>query len=150
MKHKMVLIAGMLASCAPIYGSGRVDTPRMQGRVWALQRLQGERVAVRPENAATLRLNPDRTVSGTVACNDTSSAQLQWRGMPGDKRGSFDMLGRGPGITTTVLCGDRKAVAIGNRFWSLIETARAWSVDRGDLVIEFADGSEAHLIPLGR
>lgn len=143
-----MLIAGLLAACAPANTLNRVDMHPVPGPVWALRTLQGERVTVRPGNAATVRLGADHTVSGTVGCNSTSFAKLRWLGSPSEKQGTFDRSGRGAGITTTVGCGDREALEIGNQFWDLLETARVWSVDRHDLVIEFADGSKARLILL--
>jgi len=139
---RMAPVVGMLASCVPMGEPAHVDRPPH----WALQTLQGERMTDRPGRAATLTLNADHSVGGTVGCNSTSSAKLRWWGALEEKRGSFDRSGRGAGITTTALCRDREAEAIGNRFWALMETARAWSVDDRDLVIAFADGSEARLI----
>ena len=98
--------------------------------------------------AATLRLNPDRTVTGTWACNDVGPGKLRWAGASGGSRGTIDADGTGPGIVTVVGCGDASAVATADRFWRLMDTARAWSVDRGGLSITFADGSGAHLVPV--
>lgn len=147
---RTVLIAIGLAGCGTVRQTDRVAAPRPLERQWVLQTLQGDRVQRRPEKVATLKFHPDRTVGGTIACNSTSSAKLRWLEAPGKMRGTFDMYGRGAGITTTVGCNDKEAEAIAGRFWNLMETARTWSVERHVLIIAFTDGSEARLIPLRR
>ncbi len=97
---------------------------------------------------ATLRFNPDRTVTGTSACNDVGPGKLQWASAPGKLRGTVNADGTGAGIVTVVGCGDTSAVVTADRFWRLMDTARTWSVDRGSLSINFADGSGAYLVPV--
>lgn len=142
---QFVLAAVMLTACAQVRES---EGSANRDQIWTLQMLDGERLTGRQGSVVTLRLNPDRTIGGTAACNSTSSAKLRWTEEPGAMRGAFDRLGQGAGISTTALCGDREAVAIANRFWDSMETARTWSVDRGRLLIKFADRSEAHLVLL--
>lgn len=139
---RFVLVTMMLAACAPVQESPGVASTSAD-RVWTLQTLRGDKLTT---NVVTLKLNPDRSISGTAACNSTSSAKLRWLGEPGATHGVFDRLGQGAGISTTALCRDRDAVAIAVRFWDSMETARAWFIDGRNLVIEFADGSQANLV----
>ena len=142
-------VAALLAACAPVEKAG-FQAADLSEPVWALQTLQGERVPRALGQVATLKLNTDHSVSGTIACNSMGAGRLRWLGAPGEKQGTFDMGGHGAGIMTTGLCLDREAVTIASRFRDLLDRAQGWSIDRRGLVIRFADGSQAHLVAMRR
>lgn len=147
MKRALVTVA-MLTGCTSMHQPPPVVWFGHPAQVWALQSLQGERVKGRPGYVATVRLNSDLSVSGTRACNSISSAKLRWFAIEESARGGFDLRGQGAGITTTALCKDAAATATADRFWELMETARAWSMDQNELTIFLGDGSEARLLSL--
>ena len=101
-------------------------------------------------DVATLRFNPDRTVTGTWACNSVGPGKLKWLSIPGLMHGTLATDGASEGIITSVGCGNARAMTISNRFWLQMETARKWSIDHQGLSVSFADGSSARLVSAER
>ncbi len=148
--RRALLVAAALTACTPVREPPSVVWFGNPAQVWALQTLQGEQVTERTGYIATIRMNPDHTVSGTAVCNSTSSAKLRWNVTDQGRQGTFNRLGSGAGITTTVGCNDPAAYATAGRFWTLMEAARSWSIHHDQLTIVFEDASEARLALLKR
>lgn len=91
-----LLITVMLAGCTSLPETPSVVWIGSPAQVWELTVIQGQPVEKRARYAATLRLNPDHTVFGTLACNSISSAKLQWEGQLGKRQGSFNRMGTVP------------------------------------------------------
>ncbi|WP_457355795.1 META domain-containing protein [Sphingomonas sp. UYP23] len=141
-----LLVVGVLAAFAPDAG---VTHPAERGpsdHVWILQKLQSERVIKRGLEIATLRFNPDHTVTGTWACNSVGPGKLTWTSIPGQTHGKLATGGASAGIITAVGCGNVRAMDLASRFWLQMETAHKWSIDHRGLSIRFADGSSARFL----
>lgn len=65
MTNLALLVVGVFAAFAPGVGVTRPAERRLLNHVWVLQKLQSERVIKRGMEVATLRFNPDHTVTGT-------------------------------------------------------------------------------------
>lgn len=145
-----VLITAALAGCSTVREPWPAVWRGNPAEVWGLQSVQGERVGERPGYTATIRFNPDRTISGTAACNGVSSGKLRWNNAEGETRGTFNQAGHGDAIMTTAGCRDPEASVVAGKFWSLLEEARTWRIQEDRLTITFDDGSEALLVRLSR
>lgn len=146
MTNLALLVVGIFAAFASDAG---VTHPAERGpsdHVWVLQKLQNERVIRRGVEVATLRFNSDHTVTGTWACNSVGPGKFKWATIPGQMHGKLATDGTGAGIITVVGCGNARVVAIANRFWRRMETAREWSVDHRGLTVRFSDESSARFV----
>jgi heat shock protein HslJ len=115
--------------------------------VWALRSLQGRRIYRSAREVVTLRLLPDHSVAGTASCNSIGGLELTWIAST-YRRGTFRRDSSQPTIMTQAGCPNAAEVAMAGRFWTLMTGARAWGIDRGDLVIRFGDGTTALLKPI--
>ncbi|MGY2733813.1 hypothetical protein [Sphingomonas sp. UYP23] len=146
MTNLALLVVGMFAVLAPDAGVTRPTEREPSDHVWVLQKLPSERVIKRGMEVATLRFNPDHTVTGSWACNSVGPGKLKWASIPGQMHGKLATAGASAGIITVVGCGNARIVAIANRFWLRIDTAREWSIDHRGLSVRFADGSSARFV----
>lgn len=144
MTNLALLVVGVFAA----FSSG-VTHPAGRGpsdHIWVLQKLQSERAIKRGMDVATLRFNPDHTVTGTWACNSVGPGKLKWASIPEQMHGKLATDGAGAGIITVVGCGNARIVAVANRFWLRMETVREWFIDHRGLSVRFADGSSARFV----
>lgn len=143
------LLLPVLAGCAPTTPSGlQAGHGSMTTSIWALRSLQDRTVPrTRPE-AVTLRLSPDHGVTGTASCNHVGGKELTWVAST-DTEGTFSRDPSQPTITTVVACNDVATTETVSRFWTSMTDARRWSIDHGNLVIRFGDGTTALLKAIG-
>lgn len=64
MKRVTLMVAGFSAACSPVPKATHISSFGGPDRGWVLKTLQGERL---PNGIATVRLNPDHSVTGTSA-----------------------------------------------------------------------------------
>lgn len=137
-----------LAGCAPATRTAlQAGRGSVTASVWALRSLQDRTVPRSRHEAVTLRLSPDHGITGTASCNDVGGKELTWAALT-DTEGTFVRDPGQPTIMTVVGCNDVAATETAGRFWKLMTSARGWSIDRGDLVIRFADDTTALLKPI--
>lgn len=146
MAKRALLVVGMFAAFAPDAGVAHPAERGPSDHVWVLQKFQDERVIKRGMEVATLRFNSDHTVTGTWACNSIGPGKLKWENISGQMHGKLATDGASAGIITVVGCDNARVVAIANRFWRRMETAREWSIDHKGLSVRFADGSSARFV----
>ena len=119
-------------------GGPRREPSALAGSTWELVRL-GNEVAPRSRTPpAVVTFAPDGSVHGSEACNDTGGT-VRWtdRGFAPTREEGRERTAMG--------CGDERAVAFGDRFWSLLREARTWRRVGESLLIQLRDGSEAEL-----
>lgn len=144
-----VLILPALPGCTPTAPSAHPSGYQsLTGSVWALRSLQSRDIPRFRREAVTLRLLPDHGIAGTASCNSVGGREFTWTATT-DSVGSLARDPSQPTITTVVGCNDVVTMQIANQFWTLMTKAREWSIDRGDLLISFDDGTMAVLKSLG-
>jgi|SRR5436305_1229348 hypothetical protein len=144
----LMLVTAALAGCASVPGATGLSRSEVVNRVWTLRTLQGERLS--GQRIATLRLDYDGAVTGTLACNTLGPSKLRWTRLPPGSHGTIDTGGAGAGIITTAKCGNTSAVRTADRFWQLMNTAKTWSLEHGGLRVTFADNTDAYLVLTSR
>ncbi len=139
----------VLAGCAPTTPSGlQAGHGSVTTSIWALRSLQDRTVPRSRPEAATLRLSLDHGIMGTASCNDVGGKELTWA-VSTDTEGTFLRDPSQPTSTTVVACNGVAATETAGRFWMSMTGARRWSIDHGNLVIRFGDGTTAVLKAIG-
>lgn len=143
------LLLPAIAGCAPTTPTGlQAGYGSLTASIWALRSLQDQTVPRSRREAVTLRLSLDHGITGTASCNDVGGRELTWAASTATE-GTFVRDPAQPTIMTVVGCNDAAAAETAGRFWELMTGARAWAIERGDLVIRFGDGTTALLKPIG-
>lgn len=158
----MITVALLLLACndhATI--AGRTDDDLLY-KTWVLSRIKGRPVPVGVKDAATLRFTADHRIEGTSSCNRVSSPEswwnilgyeFHWGWLTPEYRWSVDSSGAAGGFEparlaiTAAGCGEGQVVQSGDAFWTAMQRARRWAIHNRNLVIAFADGGNAILIP---
>ncbi len=159
----MLSISLPLTACGDHSTSaGRVQNALIS-QTWTLRWLNNKSVQIETNDAPTLRFMADRRIEGSSTCNKVFSPERWWNVLgyefhwdwPGSEyRWSADTSGiegrfePAPMAMTAIGCGGESADRIGKAFWKAMQHARQWSLHNRQIVIGFADGGKAVLIPL--
>jgi hypothetical protein len=120
-------------------GGPRPALDRIADTRWELVRLGTETMPADRSPAATMSFATDGRVGGSHVCNSIGT-WMRWR-----PDGSFTRTPGEPAFVGTQIGCYGPGHAIGQRFWTLVSTARSWRRDGERLFVTGADGEVAEL-----